>query len=222
MFLSAIWAASLSLDWLVWATDAEAVVLSALSMFGRAFPVAFLFFFFSEARFSGLGGLRRFRTLATGARSVGRELSHSVVVEGLLDVVGTIRFDLGVLGLSDLLVRRRAGGGGSRPGALAFVAGRRFALVDEDRIDKKLWFWMVYSRACGGTQTRSTSSKPCRGLSPRVRGNRSTWGVPSWGRRSIPARAGEPRSWMRLTCLHEVYPRACGGTQGTHGRCNGL
>ena len=70
----------------------------------------------------------------------------------------------------------------------------------------------VYPRACGGTGVSGVMTTPCRGLSPRVRGNR-------WLRRrhvndrgSIPARAGEPR---RAACRGRpwpVYPRACGGT----------
>ena len=66
---------------------------------------------------------------------------------------------------------------------------------------------------CGGTPDNWTKGVSARGLSPRVRGNRSgacrRVSLP-W---SIPACAGEPvcgRS-RRRTC--PVYPRVCGGTR---------
>ena len=37
---------------------------------------------------------------------------------------------------------------------------------------------------------------------------------------SIPARAGEPRSWGARSPKRRVYPRACGGTSGSY-RCRG-
>ena len=36
-------------------------------------------------------------------------------------------------------------------------------------------------------------------------------------RRSIPARAGEPRAVVGNVPRHEVYPRACGGTSVSGG-----
>ena len=51
------------------------------------------------------------------------------------------------------------------------------------------------------------------GLSPRVRGNRQHRRCRRPHRRSIPARAGEPRSSLAITMMEEVYPRACGGTE---------
>ena len=51
-----------------------------------------------------------------------------------------------------------------------------------------------------------------RGLSPRVRGNRSWWRRTRPAVRSIPACAGEP-SWDGYhDGAAEVYPRVCGGT----------
>ena len=50
------------------------------------------------------------------------------------------------------------------------------------------------------------------GLSPRVRGNRQYIPVPAAELRSIPACAGEPRSFARATSRRKVYPRVCGGT----------
>ena len=54
-----------------------------------------------------------------------------------------------------------------------------------------------------------------QGLSPRMRGNRVaiTTGYPFY--RSIPAHAGEPRSYYYRISFLQVYPRACGGTLGT-------
>ena len=70
----------------------------------------------------------------------------------------------------------------------------------------------VYPRACGGTTKPGESSGGRSGLSPRVRGNHSVHLDDFNGDRSIPARAGEPRS-PRPSAHHlAVYPRACGGT----------
>ena len=70
----------------------------------------------------------------------------------------------------------------------------------------------VYPRACGGTQLAHERRHAHRGLSPRMRGNRSAhcrWApVPG----SIPAHAGEPRAWAEDSTVCRVYPRACGGT----------
>ena len=56
---------------------------------------------------------------------------------------------------------------------------------------------------------------PRQGLSPRVRGNREPPRLDRLRRRSIPARAGEPRRPRRTRILPTVYPRACGGTTAT-------
>ena len=55
----------------------------------------------------------------------------------------------------------------------------------------------VYPRACGGTASPASSSTATTGLSPRVRGNPIQGGPAGLRRRSIPARAGEPRSDSR-------------------------
>ena len=70
----------------------------------------------------------------------------------------------------------------------------------------------VYPRACGGTWGHIQFETIHPGLSPRVRGNRlgRTSGMLIW--RSIPARAGEPRTARRGRADCWVYPRACGGT----------
>ncbi len=55
-------------------------------------------------------------------------------------------------------------------------------------------FWgRVYPRVCGGTRQRGDRSGGLRGLSPRVRGNRSGGAGVALVARSIPACAGEPR-----------------------------
>ena len=50
----------------------------------------------------------------------------------------------------------------------------------------------VYPRACGGTDYWVNRSTVQLGLSPRVRGNRTSGPSDRYGRGSIPARAGEP------------------------------
>ena len=52
------------------------------------------------------------------------------------------------------------------------------------------------------------------GLSPRVRGNRQHDTHVAGQRRSIPARAGEPKPEDSDDPPASVYPRACGGTAG--------
>ena len=74
----------------------------------------------------------------------------------------------------------------------------------------------VYPRACGGTFFAPPPVELCRGLSPRVRGNRYDVQGRDPLRGSIPARAGEPCSWRRSACAGPVYPRACGGTIAGH------
>ena len=76
-------------------------------------------------------------------------------------------------------------------------------------------FVPVYPRACGGTTTLRMSQCSRMGLSPRVRGNRQDIHVHASQIRSIPARAGEPEGVRRRQQYLTVYPRACGGTEGT-------
>ena len=75
----------------------------------------------------------------------------------------------------------------------------------------------VYPRECGGTSIRQPGKFEGAGLSPRVRGNRTT--KPSETRRSgsIPASAGEPDHYENGNYVGWVYPRECGGTRsGRH------
>ncbi len=71
----------------------------------------------------------------------------------------------------------------------------------------------VYPRACGGTRPTVAPPTKAKGLSPRMRGNRTGATRTRAGCGSIPAHAGEPVI-MSLTPSHcGVYPRACGGTR---------
>ena len=70
----------------------------------------------------------------------------------------------------------------------------------------------VYPRVCGGTGFRAQVRLGLRGLSPRVRGNRSAGRRSARTARSIPACAGEPNSRPAATTHRWVYPRVCGGT----------
>ena len=73
----------------------------------------------------------------------------------------------------------------------------------------------VYPRGCGGTPFLRRCLHPCRGLSPRVRGNQAYDRVGPYSRGSIPAGAGEPLPRKETTCFSPVYPRGCGGTRQT-------
>ncbi len=70
----------------------------------------------------------------------------------------------------------------------------------------------VYPRACGGTIRTAAALATGQGLSPRVRGNRTTERLRAGQMGSIPARAGEPTGAARSHAAGRVYPRACGGT----------
>ena len=71
----------------------------------------------------------------------------------------------------------------------------------------------VYPRACGGTAGGNAGAVHLLGLSPRVRGNHLAGIRSVFGRRSIPARAGEPDPVVAIQAQIPVYPRACGGTR---------
>ena len=70
----------------------------------------------------------------------------------------------------------------------------------------------VYPRVCGGTRALGETRKRIHGLSPRMRGNQDRRYRKMPGRGSIPAYAGEPRSWTICILATWVYPRVCGGT----------
>ena len=70
----------------------------------------------------------------------------------------------------------------------------------------------VYPRVCGGTGMGWGMGLGMNGLSPRVRGNRTTLTLTTLATRSIPACAGEPPVVLAARPCQQVYPRVCGGT----------
>ena len=84
----------------------------------------------------------------------------------------------------------------------------------------RLWLSAVYPRVCGGTASASASTRKPRGLSPRVRGNRTFPSRGGLNTRSIPACAGEPHPAQVGLQLLRVYPRVCGGTAPDAGQPN--
>ena len=70
----------------------------------------------------------------------------------------------------------------------------------------------VYPRVCGGTSVMAAVARSTEGLSPRVRGNLSSFLIASIVIGSIPACAGEPPSCSPGRRTARVYPRVCGGT----------
>ena len=76
----------------------------------------------------------------------------------------------------------------------------------------------VYPRVCGGTVAVNTVMLYEKGLSPRVRGNRTLPCSLRMARRSIPACAGEPVPPVLFEDSKKVYPRVCGGTDLEIGR----
>ena len=69
----------------------------------------------------------------------------------------------------------------------------------------------AYPRACGGAADHPQSGSSARGLSPRMRGSRSSLTARASSPGPIPAHAGEPclPPWPLRHCA--AYPRACGG-----------
>ena len=55
-------------------------------------------------------------------------------------------------------------------------------------------------------------TSPSKGLSPRLRGNRSNWTGWVFMNEVYPAPAGEPIMVSPVQGTQGVYPRACGGT----------
>ena len=75
----------------------------------------------------------------------------------------------------------------------------------------------VYPRVCGGTSSEDAGTSAGRGLSPRVRGNPFPASSSLAWMGSIPACAGEPGGWRTTAPYRAVYPRVCGGTDGSLG-----
>ena len=70
----------------------------------------------------------------------------------------------------------------------------------------------VYPHACGETEPRKSDRRLCRGLSPRMRGNRRHGGIGCSHTRSIPTHAGKPDIAVPSRRSSRVYPHACGET----------
>ena len=70
----------------------------------------------------------------------------------------------------------------------------------------------VYPRVRGGTVKCAAASLVLTGLSPRARGNRLRDRIELGVDGSIPACAGEPRTFARERTVTTVYPRVRGGT----------
>ena len=69
----------------------------------------------------------------------------------------------------------------------------------------------VDPRASGGANSVATIQRHAEGRSPRERGSHRADLRPSPGRRSIPARAGEPMGHASIQTTMRVDPRASGG-----------
>ena len=70
----------------------------------------------------------------------------------------------------------------------------------------------VYPRVYGGTPAPRRKQASCRGLSPRVRGNRASVRKSGCRAGSIPACTGEPAAPRPVCRVPGVYPRVYGGT----------
>ncbi len=73
----------------------------------------------------------------------------------------------------------------------------------------------VYPRPRGGAGHQSRRGGGWCGLSPPARGSHILRALAEGARRSIPARAGEPRHQYAILSLSEVYPRPRGGAVHT-------
>ena len=97
---------------------------------------------------------------------------------------------------------RSAAGSGSIPAG----AGQPFSLADVHGIRE------VYPRGCGATSQALLGQVEDRGLSPRVRGNRTGRRATRPSPGSIPAGAGQPFTVSPASMSRRVYPRGCGAT----------
>ena len=70
----------------------------------------------------------------------------------------------------------------------------------------------VYPHACGETRYSGRLNSGARGLSPRMRGNRSFGDSFFSGSGSIPTHAGKPQVPDHRLLAMRVYPHACGET----------
>ena len=79
-----------------------------------------------------------------------------------------------------------------------------------------------YPRTSGGTLVEFTCQQFDMGLSPHERGNHAPSSSATCRRRTIPARAGEPRPRSARTASTWDYPRTSGGTRKALGRLERL
>ena len=100
----------------------------------------------------------------------------------------------------------RRAAGACAIGSIPACAGEPSSLTPPSRV------WGVYPRVCGGTRSSAMKIGQYKGLSPRVRGNRTDGSPRTRPARSIPACAGEPSMYTRAMTSAKVYPRVCGGT----------
>ena len=70
----------------------------------------------------------------------------------------------------------------------------------------------AYPRGCGATSPAPTLKPSTTGLSPRVRGDRGSFGDGRLGLRPIPAGAGRPPLSNVARWCFKAYPRGCGAT----------
>ena len=122
-------------------------------------------------------------------------------------------FEQQVRGLSPLARGNRVccGDGAAAQGSIPACAGEpapRSAVISCVR---------VYPRLRGGTKQPDGSPWRHWGLSPLARGNPGAHQPQAGASRSIPACAGEPRSWRRDWPSLRVYPRLRGGTPQVDG-----
>ena len=75
--------------------------------------------------------------------------------------------------------------------------------------------WWAYPRVCGATPAAHELDYPHPGLSPRVRGNRSSDIQVLCQVGPIPACAGQPRHHPPQSVSLRAYPRVCGATSCT-------
>ena len=98
----------------------------------------------------------------------------------------------------------RGTGDAMRPGSIPACAGKPpYSSV-------RAHMARVYPRVCGEAPKAAWMDDLNPGLSPRVRGSRSTAVARSGLSGSIPACAGKPICEAPVECVIRVYPRVCG------------
>ena len=107
----------------------------------------------------------------------------------------------------------RVRGNHDRDGLAADLPGSIPAGAGKPSRPSRMTGWCgVYPRGCGETLGKSYLRSRFQGLSPRVRGNRSSPDAVERRRGSIPAGAGKPVRTAAQGWPRRVYPRGCGET----------